>query len=117
MNVVLTAPKRQEPSLAGILFEGWGHAEGGTHVVEENAATALPETPFQVYRMAPDPAMWEAGQSLDLARFRPAPDRLASITPSGQEGAGVDLNGICPGDASLAFNDRRRIAEAVLEVI
>ena len=114
LDVVLTAPKRQEPSLAGILFEGWGHVEGGHHVVEENAATILPETPAQVHRMAPDSAMWEAGKSLDLARFRPAPDRLASITPSGQEGAGVVKLGLILNTGNNLALERGTAVHALL---
>jgi ATP-dependent helicase/nuclease subunit A len=117
LDVVVTEPKRKEPSLAGILFEGWGHEEAGTHIVEQNPAGVPLKASSTVVVMDKDPAMWEAGESLDVAQFQPAPDRLNSITPSGREGAGVVKLGLILNSGNNLALERGTAVHALLSRI
>ncbi len=45
LDVVATAPEKEGPSLVGILGEGWGHRDAGTHLIEHCEAGSGPEPP------------------------------------------------------------------------
>jgi len=89
LDVVMPASEKAKPTLTGILGEGWDHTNAGTHLVEEVQGSARPAPRANSEIMGCDAGVWAVGNDLRIPNFEPAPDRLAAITPSGQEGAGL----------------------------
>jgi ATP-dependent exoDNAse (exonuclease V) beta subunit len=89
LDVVVTAPEKTKPSLAGILTEGWAHSDAGAHVIEEAEGTAPVSARDNAEIVGRDAGIWTADRDLLPRNFLPAPNRLAAVTPSGQEGSGV----------------------------
>jgi len=89
LDVVAPASEKAKTSLVGILSEGWGHRDAGTHLVEQCEAVVRPGARSNGDLMGRDAGVWEVGSDLCIPHFLAVPSRLAAVTPSGQEGAGV----------------------------
>jgi ATP-dependent exoDNAse (exonuclease V) beta subunit len=90
LDVVVPASEKTRPTLAGILCEAWGHKDAGNHLIEKyepDAARNIRADADQA--MGQDAGIWERGDRLDIPNFQPMPNRLAAVTPSGQEGVGM----------------------------
>jgi ATP-dependent helicase/nuclease subunit A len=89
LDVVAPASDKAKASLVGILSEGWGHHEAGTHLIEQCEPDVQPVAHAQSHVMARDAGIWGMGSDLRIPRFQAVPNRLSAVTPSGQQGAGV----------------------------
>jgi ATP-dependent exoDNAse (exonuclease V) beta subunit len=88
LDVVVSASKKLKPTLEEILREGWRHSEAGEHLIEQCEPNAAPNARADHFVMGEDATIWRRGDTLAIPHFQPVPNRLAAVTPSGQEGAG-----------------------------
>jgi ATP-dependent exoDNAse (exonuclease V) beta subunit len=117
LDVVVTASEKTKPSLVGILGEGWGHQDAGTHLVEQCEPDAQPGTRAGSEVMGRDAGIWEVGSDLRIPNFLPVPNRLAAITPSGQEGGGVVKLGLVLNTGNSQALERGTAVHALISHI
>ncbi len=98
LDVVVPSSDKVRSTLEGILRERWGHSQPGEFLIDARAGQAPAEIPAPRSKMSRDPAVWQRGDGFALPAFVRVPERLAPITPSGQEGEGkVSLGLILQG--------------------
>ena len=89
LDVVLPVDDKPKPALSAIVREQWGWHEAGEHLIDE--CPALGEIRHHTHEtlIGPDAGIGSRDIGLTLGNLQTVPRRMESITPSGQEGAGV----------------------------
>jgi ATP-dependent exoDNAse (exonuclease V) beta subunit len=114
LDVVLPTDDLLKASLSAIIRERWGHEDSGEHLIEECPGRAQVQSQPSSNGMGRDSGIWERGESLAITNLRPVPRRMESITPSGQEGAGIVNLGLALNAGNMRALERGTAVHALL---
>jgi len=89
LDVVVHAADKPRASLSGIILERWKHREAGHHLIEEFSGKPETRSDTAVAIMGQDKGIWNASHGLKIPNLQTVPQRMAAVTPSGQEGSGI----------------------------